>query len=334
MVNPNRFLLRMVAFLAAVAAITSFLLPGLITAFEANPGLNSLIFIVFLSGVALNFRQVMILKPEVEWLEDWRRGETQLSGEQLRLLSPMATMLGERHDKVTLSALSLRSVLDSIASRLDEQRDLARYFVGLLIFLGLLGTFWGLNRTVGSIGDVIRSMAISGTDAAASFDKLKTGLEGPLGGMGTAFATSLFGLAGSLIVGFLDLQAGQAQNAFYNDLEEWLAGQTRLSGSAAFAGEEPSIPAYIRALIEQTSDGLRELQRTITDQVHAQQALIVKLDENQLEARLVRNIDASLTRLVDETIRSRDALVTELRSEFKLLSRTVATALEDKRLER
>jgi hypothetical protein len=333
MVRPDRYLLRMIAFLGVVGVIAAFLVPGLITAFHANPGLNSLIFIVFLTGVTLNFRQVLILKPEVGWLESWRRGQPQSSG-QLILLSPMANMLGKRPDKVSLSAMALRSVLASIASRLDEQRDLARYFVGLLIFLGLLGTFWGLNHTVASIGDVIRSLGISGADAAASFEKLKSGLEGPLGGMGTAFATSLFGLAGSLVVGFLDLQAGQAQNAFYNDLEEWLAGQTRLGSGGAVMGDEQSIPSYIRALLEQTADGLGELQRAIAEQVRVQNILITKLDENQLDARVVRNIDAALNRLVDETIRSRDALVTELRSEFKLLSRTVATALEDRRTER
>ena len=142
MMRPDRFFVRMVVFVAVVAIIAFLLLPGLITAFHANPGLNSLIFLVFLTGVLLNFWQVYILKPEVEWLESWRRGQPQTSG-QLRFLSPMASMLGERHDKVSLSAIALRSVLDSIASRLDEQRELARYFVGLLIFLGLLGTFWG-----------------------------------------------------------------------------------------------------------------------------------------------------------------------------------------------
>lgn len=332
MMQPDRFLLRMAAFVVVVLGLAAFLSPGLMNAFHANPGLNCLIFVVFLTGVALNFRQVLILKPEVAWLESWRHGRVQAS-EELRLLSPMASMLGERHDKVNLSAMALRSVLDSIASRLDEQRDLARYFIGLLIFLGLLGTFWGLNRTVASIGDIIRSLGVSDNDAATSFEKLKLGLEGPLGGMGTAFATSLFGLAGSLVVGFLDLQAGQAQNAFYNDLEEWLAGQTRIGGTTA-AMDDPSIPTYIRALLEQTADGLGELQRAIAEQVRAQQSLIAKLDDNHLDARTLRSMEVALNRLVDETIHSRDALVSELRSEFKLLSRTMAVALDNRRTER
>ena len=374
MTRPNRFLLRMAVFLAAVAAVASLLLGGLVAAFHANPGLNSLIFAVFIIGIILNFRQVLILRPEVEWLEAWRRGQPPLSGARLRLLAPMAGMLGERRDRMNLSAMALRSVLDSIASRLEEQRDLARYFVGLLIFLGLLGTFWGLSHTVGSIGEVIRSLTVAG-DASAGFDRLKAGLEAPLKGMGTAFSTSLFGLAGSLVVGFLDLQAGQAQNAFYNELEDWLAGQTRLGSSIGGGGDDQQpVPAYIQALLEQTADSLDELQRvigrgeegrqaansglrtlmdrmsTLTDHMRTEQSLMIKLGENQLEMRPLlakladaavgggmddgtrlhlRNIDIGLGRLVEETVRSRNELVGELRTEFKLLARTIAAVAED-----
>jgi hypothetical protein len=373
MIRPNRFLLRMAVFLAAVAAVASLLLGGLSAAFKANPGLNGLIFGVFLVGIVLNFRQVLLLEPEAEWLEAWRRGQPPLSGAKLKLLAPMAGMLGERRDRMSLSAMALRSVLDSIAARLEEQRDLARYFVGLLIFLGLLGTFWGLSHTVGSVGDVIRSLTVSGEDASAGFDRLKAGLEAPLKGMGTAFSTSLFGLAGSLVLGFLDLQAGQAQNAFYNELEDWLAGQTRLGASTGMAEDQP-VPAYIQALLEQTADSLDELQRvigrgeesrqatntalralmdrmsTLTDHMRAEQALMIKLGENQLEMRPLllrlaeaaggsgldegarahlRNIDIGLGRLLEETVQSRNEVVGELRSEFKLLARTIAAVAED-----
>ena len=373
MTRPNRFLLRMVIFLGAVAVLAAILAPGLINAFSANPGLNGLIAGVFLIGIVLNFRQVLILKPEVDWLEGWRRGGAP-SGARLRLLAPMASMLGEKRDRMSLSAMALRSMLDSIAARLEEQRDLARYFVGLLIFLGLLGTFWGLSHAVGSVGEVIRSLTVSGTDAAASFERLKSGLEAPLGGMGTAFSTSLFGLAGSLVVGFLDLQAGQAQNAFYNELEEWLAGQTRIGGGGVSAGgDDQPVPAYIQALLEQTADSLEELNRVIgrgeegraatnaalrtltdkmamlSDHMRTEQALMIKLGEAQLEMRPLltklggsptggfddpsrshlRSIDTAMARLVDETVRSRSELVAELRSEFKLLARTIAALAED-----
>lgn len=309
MTRPSRYLVRMIVFLAAVAAVAAMLAAGLEHAFMANPALNGLILGVFLLGIGLNFRQVLLLKPEVEWLESWMRGQPAPSGGRLRLLGPMAGMLGERQGRMSLSALGLRSVLDSIGSRLDESRDLAKYFVGLLIFLGLLGTFWGLSQTVGSVGEVIASLSVGGEAAAQAFERMKAGLEAPLAGMGTAFSTSLFGLAGSLVLGFLDLQAGQAQNTFYNELEEWLAGQTRLGSSGGVSDGDQSVPAYIRALLEQTADSLDGLQRTISrgeesrisansniqslndrlstlaDQMKVEQALMLKLGEAQLELR-------------------------------------------------
>jgi hypothetical protein len=377
MTRPSRYLFRMTVFLMAVFAVMVFLRDGLILAFTQNPALNGLLLGVFLAGIILNFRQVMSLSPELKWLESWQRGQPILSG-RLRLLAPMARMLGDRRDRMNLSAMALRSVLDSIAARLDEQRDLSRYMVGLMIFLGLLGTFWGLSRTVGSIGEVIASMSVSGAgDPSEAFERLKEGLAQPLNGMGTAFSTSLFGLAGSLALGFLDLSAGQAQNAFYNELEEWLAGQTRIGGSStAIGGEESqaSVPAYIQALLEQTADSLDQLQRvinrgednrggintainllsdklsTLTDHMRAEQSLLIKLGEGQIETRSIlarlaesqsgggiddptrthiRAIDGSLKRLVDETITSRHDLMAEFRSEIRLLARTIAAIADE-----
>ncbi|CAA7619317.1 flagellar motor protein MotA [Magnetospirillum sp. SS-4] len=376
MTRPNRFLFRMAAFLAAVLAVGGLLFDGLEQAFTHNPALNGLLLGVFLSGIILNVRQVLLLRPEVEWLESWRRGQPALSS-QLRLLAPMASMLGERRDRMNLSAMALRSVLDSIAARLEEQRDLSRYVVGLMIFLGLLGTFWGLSQTVGSVGEVIGSLAAGSNDPAAAFEGLKAGLAKPLNGMGTAFSTSLFGLAGSLALGFLDLQSGQAQNAFYNELEEWLAGQTRIGiSSGPLAGaddQQQSVPAYIQALLEQTADSLDNLQRvisrgednrgsvnaalthltdklsTLTDHMRVEQSLLLKLGEGQLETRAllarlaegagggvddatrghIRGMDGSLKRLIDETVASREEVVAELRTEIRLLARTIAAIAEE-----
>src|SRR5205085_7755119 len=142
-----------------------------------------------------------------------------------------ATMLGERSrgGRVMLSATAMRTLLDGISTRLDESREISRYFIGLLVFLGLLGTFYGLLETLGAVAGVISGMTVGGGDIGRAWNDLKAGLQAPLTGMGTAFSASLFGLAGSLVLGFLDLQAGQAQNRFYNDLEEWLSGFTRLS---------------------------------------------------------------------------------------------------------
>ncbi|MBM3567042.1 MAG: flagellar motor protein MotA, partial [Alphaproteobacteria bacterium] len=181
-----------------------------------------------------------------------------------RLLAPLAAMLRERSGRLVLSALAMRSVLDGISARLDESRDISRYLIGLLVFLGLLGTFWGLLETMSSIRDVIGGLSVGGGDPVAMFGALKKGLEAPLSGMGTAFSSSLFGLAASLVLGFLDLQSGQAQNQFFNELEEWLSGQTRLSGSLLSAeGADQSVPAYVQALLEQTAESLDNLQRAI-----------------------------------------------------------------------
>lgn len=376
MTRPRRYLTRMVLFLAAVAAVVAMLSPGLSRAFLANPALNGLILGVLLVAVIMNFRQVLMLGPEVRWIERVRSGQPLQPGSQApRLVAPFAAMMGERRsDRLSLSPTAARSVLDGIAARLDESREISRYFTGLLVFLGLLGTFWGLQQTVSSISDVIRTLSLAGDDLATAFDGLKRGLEAPLGGMGTAFSSSLFGLAGSLVVGFLDLQAGQAQNTFYTDLEDWLAGLTRLGGGGmTVEGGEQSVPAYIQALLEQTAESLDNLQRiiargeearisannniraltdklsTLTDQMRTEQSLMIRLAESQIEIRPllsrladasgqgvdemtrghIRNIDVALQRMLDDNSVGRDELVREMRSEFKLLARTIAAVAEE-----
>jgi len=315
MTRPRRYLLRMIMFLVAVSAVAFMVIAPLLDAFQANPILNGLILGVLLIGIFNNFRQVALLDPEVRWIEAFKSDRVTSSADGApRLLAPMAAMLGERENgQFTLSALSTRSLLDGIATRLEENRDISRYTVGLLIFLGLLGTFWGLLTTVGSIGSVISSLTIgAGNDLGAVFNDLKRGLEAPIDGMGTAFSSSLFGLAGSLILGFLDLQTGQAQNRFYTDLEDWLSAQTRLSsGALSDAGGDQSVPAYVQALLEQTADSLEKLQRTIarsedgkndtsthlmeltarlgtlTDSMHMEQTLMQKLAEGQLAQKAI-----------------------------------------------
>ena len=286
-------------------------------AFHANPALNGLIVGVLVLGIAYSFRQVLTLRREVNWIVNVRTGRPGISVQAApRLLAPLAAILGEQTRRFRLSALALRSLLDGISARLDEQRDIARYTIGLLIFLGLLGTFWGLLQTIDSVGGVIAGLSVGGdSDLNAVFTNLKAGLQAPLAGMGTAFSSSLFGLAGSLVLGFLELQASQAQNRFFNDLEDWLAGQTRLSsgggGGAVGMDQDQAVPAYVQALLEQTADSLESLQRTIdrgeesrisanqsmavlaenlsalTDQMRAEQALMEQLAEGQLELRPV-----------------------------------------------
>jgi hypothetical protein len=372
--GPRRYLVRMLLFIVAVALAVTGLYSPLVDAFMANPALNGLILGVLLLGIIYIFRQVALLIPEVAWIESFRNDRANTDQTPPKLLAPMAAMLGERKGQFSLSALSLSSLLDGISSRLEESRDLSRYLIGLLIFLGLLGTFWGLLQTIGAVGDVIGSLSVSGGDLAQVFTNLKAGLKAPLAGMGTAFSSSLLGLAGSLILGFLELQAGQAQNRFYNDLEDWLAGQTRLSsGSLAIGEGDQGVPAYVQALLEQTADSLESLQRTLergeesrisanssvvsltnkldtlTDQMRTEQSLMMKLAETQLEikpllakiaeasaasssdetmGKSMRSIDTQLARLIEELGTGRSELVSELRSEIRVLSRTMAAIAE------
>jgi biopolymer transport protein ExbB/TolQ len=225
--SPRIFLVRMTVFLIICGLVVVVLYKQAMTAFMANPGLNALIIGVLLIGVLLSYRQVFRLFPEVAWVNDFRLADPGLALARAPvLLAPMASILGDRAGRMTISSQIMRGLLDSISTRLEEARDISRYMAGLLVFLGLLGTFWGLIETVGSVGGVISGLKVGG-DAAAVFDNLKEGLAAPLGGMGISFSSSLFGLAGSLILGFLDLQMGQAQNRFYIDLEDWLSTTVR-----------------------------------------------------------------------------------------------------------
>ncbi|WP_041794363.1 flagellar motor protein MotA [Pararhodospirillum photometricum] len=382
MTPPRVFLIRMGLFLGAVTAVAAVLAPTMAHFFLANPALNGLILGVGLVGILLNFRHVISLGPEVRWIEAFSRGRAGVSSEDVpRLLSPMATMLAEHKERgrqrASLSAIAARALLDSIAARLDENRETARYFVGLCVFLGLLGTFWGLLDTVAAIARVIGQLTLSTGDITAVFSDLKAGLEAPLSGMSTAFSSSLFGLSSSLVLGFLDLQAGQAQNSFYNGLEDWLSKQTRLGSGGGVSDSDASVPAYIQALLEKTADSLDDLQRTIarseesalatsaqirdmaetmavlTDQMRTEQAVLLKLAETQADLRPVltmlsdslnrqsaqakptptaddpiaahiRNVDAAVTYIANQTVQGREALLKELRGEIRMLARTIA----------
>jgi hypothetical protein len=383
MTRPTSYLIRMLAFMAAVMVMAGLLSSALFTAFSANPLLNALICLVLLIGVGWNVRQVTRLAPEVTWLETFQRARPRLASLPApRLLAPMASMLATRAQKgrdagtperFTISAPAMRSLLDSIASRLDESRELSRYMTGLLIFLGLLGTFWGLLQTVSSVGDVIAGMSVGSGDINALFEQLKSGLAKPLKGMGTAFSSSMLGLAGALVLGFLDLTAGQAQNRFFNELEEWLAGITRLSSGVLGGEGEGSVPVYVQALLEQTAENMENLQRilargeegrregnqtilalteriaSLSDSMRANQQVMTRMAEAQqslapalqrmAEARdgagddvsraHLRNIELYAQRLLSEMEQGRAQSTSEIRSEIKILTRTIAAISEE-----
>ncbi len=310
MTRPSAYLIRMVVFLLLVVVITIFLSSALITAFETNPLLNALIAFVLLLGIGWNLRQVVRLTPEVRWAETFQQSRARLAGlPPPVLLAPMASMLATRsakssgNDRFTLSAPAMRSLLDSLASRLDESRELSRYMTGLLIFLGLLGTFWGLLLTVGAVAAVINGMSVGSGDINALFDQLKSGLARPLQGMGTAFSSSMFGLAGALVLGFLDLTAGQAQNRFFNELEEWLAGLTRLSSGVLGGEGETSVPVYVQALLEQTAENMENLQRILVrgedGRVQANQAIVSLTDKIGLLSETMRSNQQLMLRIAE-----------------------------------
>jgi len=330
--RPSRYLLWMAVFVVLVAAVAALLAQSLIAYFMGNPGVNGVIVGIMLAGIVYIFLQVRRLNPEIAWIERFRRNQAD-PARVPRLIAPLAHLLRERKSgRVSLTAASMRSLLDGIGTRLEETRETARYLIGLLVFLGLLGTFYGLLQTVGAVGGVLAALGVGGADPVRAFNDLKTGLEAPLSGMSTAFSSSLFGLAGSLVLGFLDLQAGLAQNRFYNDLEEWLSGITRMTaagGALSEVGDAP-VPAYIQALLEQTADSLDSLQRILsrgeesrivantnvvslterlghlTDHMRTEQSLLAKLadSQNDLKPVLQRLADSAQSTTAHEETRA------------------------------
>jgi len=307
--RPQVFLWRMTLFLV-LAALLAIILDGqtqqLRHSFMANPGLNALIIGVLLVGIVYSFRQVLRLYPEINWVNNFRISDPGITSDKTTpvLLAPMATMLRDRTGHLSLATGAMRSLLDSVASRLEEQRETTRYLVGLLIFLGLLGTFWGLLQTVSTVGTTIGTLDTNAGDNVLLFDQLKEGLAGPLKGMGTAFSASMFGLSGSLILGFLDLQAGHAQGRFYNELEDWLSGITelQLADAPGTAGVAPQVrfalldmqrsladlndKVELRMLNDNTGDAVKDLAAGVDKlirQMRAEQKVVREWADEQAQ---------------------------------------------------
>ena len=380
--SPNRFIQRMVIFLVITILLGCLLFSSLVSAFLTNPYINGLIFCVLGIGILIVCRQVLILKPEIIWVETYKRNKSRgltssLENKKLNLLAPMASMLEEHKGRFSISSIAMRSLLDSLNLRLDETREISRYLIGLLVFLGLLGTFWGLLITIDSVGAVITSIGIGDEDSTSMFLKLKEGLKEPLNGMGTAFSSSLFGLSGSLSLGFLDLQASQAQNQFYNDVEEWLSSMSLIAVNKASSGsenkiQEDGIPVYVQALLEQTAESVDSLQKIlgrgederrnlannianltqkmseVADQIKNNQKEFQKLNDKPIDISSIsslikdnlggiddatkdhiRSMDVSIKRLVEDSNQSNKQLITELRSEIKLLAKTISAAVDN-----
>tara|TARA_B110000003_G_scaffold227138_1_gene228325 strand:+ start:1168 stop:2280 length:1113 start_codon:yes stop_codon:yes gene_type:complete len=370
----------MIVFIVLNLILGFFLISSLTDAFLTNPIINGLIFAVLGFGIIIIFRQVYTLRPEIQWIEGYKRNKAKgltgnLDNKKLVLLAPMASLLEEHKGRFTISSLAMRSLLDSLNLRLDETREISRYLIGLLVFLGLLGTFWGLLNTIGSVGEVINSLGTEDEDSSLMFLKLKEGLKQPLDGMGTAFSSSLFGLSGSLILGFLDIQASQSQNQFYNDIEEWLSTMSLIAVNNKDSQkiQEDGVPVYVQALLEQTAESIDSLQSTlgrgederkhladnfanlaekmsaVADQIQSNQKALAKGSDKSIDItplveymrehpnglddptkEHIRNMDISIRRLVEENNQGNRQLITELRSEIKLLAKTISAVVEKK----
>lgn len=321
---PGRYIARMVLFLALVCIAGVLLFPFLKSAFFTNPVLNGLIAFVLAAGIILNFRSVFVLRKEVRWINKQPLPLDDAALAPLRLLSPLALILKNNRAKgnAVISPTIARSVLDSVGMRLEEVRDISRYLIGLSTFLGLLGTFWGLMSTVGAVGDVIRSLNVSGESASDAFNTIKTSLEAPLSGMGTAFSSSLLGLAGALVMGFLDLQANGAQNHFYNGLDEHLAALTRYaSGVGSTDDSVTSNAAYTNALLEQMVESMADIRR----QLQINDAKAQERAQNDTDLlRYISRIDRSISQIDKNSEARQEILLREVRDSFRLLIRTIS----------
>jgi hypothetical protein len=343
--QPVRQIVMMLIVLGLTVAGAVLLYPSVAPVFLSSPYLNGFIFVVFLVGVTACFWQVFTVASSVGWIEGFaldRPGHEFTKSP--RLLASLAALLSDRRSRRALTSTSTRSILDSVATRLEEQRDLTRYLINLLIFLGLLGTFYGLATVVPAVVDTIRSLAPQeGQSAMEVFDNLMGGLEGQLAGMGTAFASSLLGLAGSLVVGLLELFASHGQNRFYRELEEWLSSITKI-GLPGIEGEEALTAGNVLAAIGQTAeqiDGLREAMEVSMARATETDARLVQLAEamaaprpepQSLDPALFERIAAAQERVAtlfearDEETGRLDA---ETRARLRSLDTQVLRILED-----
>jgi hypothetical protein len=303
--GPWRYIIWMALFTAVVGALAGFLREPLEQAFRANIAINGLILTILVVGVVYTFAQALGIGPAARWLMRFRSSEDPATlPVPPSMIAPMASMIGAADGRMRLSAGSVRTVLDSVGARMSEAGAFTRYFGRLLIFLGLLGTFWGLLDVVGSVGDAVSAVTATATGSEGDVMRLMSAIEDPIQGMGTAFASSLFGLAGSLVIGFLDLQASRAQNRFYNEIEEWLSSISRVAAAGpAGSGEGESSSAYVGALLEQTADTLDRLSHTLE--------------------RHTRQLDTTLQRFAEDAREGQQEATRALRDEIKVLIRTL-----------
>ena len=339
MTDPNKYAFRMLFLLILVIILITLLFDPLRNAFEGNVALNSLIISTFLLGTIFSFRQTFRLSREAKWLKFIKRKDSLMPANialkiKPTLLAPVAAVLSEnRKDNPSLSANSLGTILDGVSSRLDESREILRYMIGLLVFLGLLGTFWGLLQTISSVSGVINTMNFNISDISdkgnSLFMEIQKGLSAPLDGMSTAFSSSLFGLAGSLILGFLDLQVGQASNRFFNELEDWLSQMAIFTanefGNAGLSEAAVENLALVAKRANQNENERIRITENINELTIVLNRLVEKLDEDRNVKDHLVTISSILKNLGEEN----SGKISEIQSNLTLELRAISKQLSN-----
>lgn len=344
--DPRRYLVRMILFLFIIMVIAILLRTPLTNAFLGNAALNGMILLTLALGIAYIIRQNLRLVPERKWIAAVQ-STSQLDppGARPVLLATVYAMLADSRQDTQLSALSMRSVLDGVAARLDEGREISRYMIGLLVFLGLLGTFWGLLQTIGAVGGVVNSIDTNNGDFNAMMRQLRSGLDAPLSGMSTAFSSSLFGLAGSLILGFLDLQLGQAMGRFFNELEDWLSAFARFTDNNPTQFDQPqSLSPLAHGMSEEAARALLALSHAIAkgednrehllgqlSQFNANMANLAEMlaDDRRLRDHLIQ-LNSNISQLSDELRNDRNRQTEIIAAELRGLSNAISAMLSAK----
>lgn len=339
MTDPNKYAFRMLFMLIVVAILIGFLFKPLKEAFEGNLALNSVIISTFFLGAIFAFRQTFRLSKESKWLRFIKRKDSLMPANIVlkikpTLLAPVAAMISEnRKDNPSLSANSLGTILDGVSSRLDESREILRYMIGLLVFLGLLGTFWGLLQTISSVSGVINTIDFNissiNNDGNELFLDIQKGLSAPLSGMSTAFSSSLFGLAGSLVLGFLDLQVGQASNRFFNELEDWL------SQMAIFTATETGNTGLSEAAVESLAIVAKRANQNenekvrITENINELTIVLNRLVEKLDEDRNVKDHLITISTVLKNLGEQNNDKISELQSNLTLELRAISKQLSE-----
>ncbi len=339
MTDPNKYAFRMLLLLIVVIVLISLLFTPLRNAFEGNVILNSVIISTFVLGTIFSFRQTFRLSREAKWLKFIKRKDSLMPANialkiKPVLLAPVAAVLSEnRKDNPSLSANSLGTILDGVSSRLDENREILRYMIGLLVFLGLLGTFWGLLQTISSVSGVINTINFNNVNITdegnALFTEIQKGLNAPLEGMSTAFSSSLFGLAGSLILGFLDLQVGQASNRFFNELEDWLSQMaiftTHETGNSGLSEAAVESLAIVAKRANQNENDRIRITENVNELTIVLNRLVEKLDEDKNVKDHLITISSILKNLGEENSSKISEIQSNLTIELRAISKQLSS---------